>query len=86
VVSIATHGYGLAGNIHVYADGDITHVLAATDPPFLPTTDLNVHWLSDRTHLARFPFAMVNREQLVTIAEDSEPAASRRAQPEARSA
>jgi hypothetical protein len=54
------------------------------DPHFLPMTDLTVHWLSDASAIARFPFAMVNRHQLVTVMDESTLEAGQTAEPEGR--
>jgi hypothetical protein len=34
-------------------------------------TDVTVRWLSDAAMIARFPFALVNREQIVTVLDES---------------
>jgi hypothetical protein len=70
-VSIVTPGYNLSGSIHVVAYGSMSQFLETPDPHFLPMTDTTVRWLSDATMIGRFPFAMVNREQLVTVLDDS---------------
>jgi hypothetical protein len=70
-VSIITPGHNLRGSIHVHAGGSMTHFLESPDPHFLPMTDLTVRWLSDAAMIARFPFALVNREQIVTVLDES---------------
>jgi glyoxylase-like metal-dependent hydrolase (beta-lactamase superfamily II) len=85
-VSIVTRGFELQGNIHVHADGDMAQYLEASEPHFLPITDLTVRWLSDPARVAQFPFALVNREQLVSVIEESGPPASGLTDEEARSA
>jgi hypothetical protein len=70
-VSIITPGYNLRGSIHVHAHGAMTQYLESPEPHFLPITELTVSWLSDPTLVARYPFAMVNREQLVTVLDES---------------
>ncbi len=85
-VSVVTRGYELEGCIHVHADGDMTHFLEAADPRFLPMTDLTVRWQSNPPRVARFPFAMVNREQLVTLLEESDAPSSSLAPRQTRSA
>ncbi|HEX7491528.1 MAG TPA: hypothetical protein VF337_07470 [Candidatus Limnocylindrales bacterium] len=70
-VSMVTPGYNLSGNIHVVAYGSMTQFLEITDPHFMPMTDLAVHWLSDPAMVARFPFAMINRGQLVTVLDEA---------------
>ncbi len=70
-VSVVTPGYGLRGSLYIHAHGSMKQYLESPDPHFLPMTELNVRWLSDPTLVARFPFAMVNRVQLVTILDES---------------
>jgi hypothetical protein len=72
-VSIVTPGYNLLGSIYVHAYGSMAQFLETPDPRFLPVTDLTVHWLSDSAMVARFPFAMVNRSQLVTMIDETAP-------------
>ena len=83
-VAIVTPGYTVRGSVHVHADGSMTHFLESPDPHFLPMTDLTVHWLSDASAIARFPFAMVNRHQLVTVMDESTLEAGKTAEPEDR--
>ncbi len=66
-VSIVTPGYELRGSLHVHAHGSMAQFLETPDPHFLPITDLTVGSLSNPTLVARFPFALLNREQLLTI-------------------
>jgi hypothetical protein len=70
-VSIVTPGYNLLGSIYVHTYGSMSQFLESPDPRYLPVTDLTVHWLSDPAMVARFPFAMVNRQQLVTILDET---------------
>lgn len=72
-VSIVTPGYNLRCSIHIHAFGSMEQFLESPDPHFLPISDLTVRWLSDATLATHFPFAMVNRSQLVTVLD--EPAA-----------
>jgi hypothetical protein len=50
----------------------MSQYLESPDPHFLPMTDLTVRWLNDAAMVARFPFAMINRDQLVTVLDQSE--------------
>ena len=70
-VSIVTPGYGLRGNLHVHTHGSMKQYLESPDVHFLPLTELNVRSLSDASLVARYPFAMVNRAQLVTMLDES---------------
>lgn len=70
-VSIVTPGYIIKGTIHLVAYGSISQFLETPDPHFLPITDITVRWLSDPAVVGRYPFAMINREQIVTVIDDS---------------
>jgi hypothetical protein len=70
-VSIVTPGYNLIGNIHIHAYGSMAQFLESPDPRFLPITDLTVRWLSEAAMVGRYPFAMINRQQLVTILDEA---------------
>ena len=69
-VSIVTPGYNIVGSIHVVAYGSMSQFLESPDPHFLPITDVTLHWLSDPTLVGRYPFAMINRDQLVTLIDE----------------
>jgi hypothetical protein len=69
-VSIVTPGYHLRGNLHVHAASSMKQFLEMPEPRFLPMTELTVRWLDNPTLAARFPFAVVNREQLITILDE----------------
>ena len=69
-VSIVTPGYNLRGSLHVVASGSMRQFLETPDPHFIPITDLTVHWLECPELVAHFPFAVINREQLVTVLDE----------------
>jgi len=69
-VSIVTPGYNLRGNIHVHAASTMKQFLETPEPHFMPLTDVTVHWLDNPRLAARFPFAVINREQLVTVLDE----------------
>jgi hypothetical protein len=70
-VSIVTPGYSLRANMYLHAYGSMKQFLESPDPHFLPVTDLAIRWLNDAAMAARFPFAMINRVQLITILDES---------------
>ncbi|MGD0122337.1 MAG: hypothetical protein ABSC46_07245 [Candidatus Limnocylindrales bacterium] len=70
-VSIVTPGYELRGCIHVHEYGSMLQFLESPDAHFLPLTDLTVRWPSDASLLVRYKFAMVNREQIVTVIDET---------------
>jgi len=66
-VSIVTPGYILEGSLHVHAFGSMKEYLEPAEPHFLPITEVTVHWISDPTLVARLPFAVINRREMITI-------------------
>jgi hypothetical protein len=68
--TIVTPGYSLRGNIHVHAHGSMKQFLETPDPHFIPITDLLVRWTSDPMLMGRFPFALVNRQQLISLFDE----------------
>jgi hypothetical protein len=69
-VSIITPGYNLRGDLHIHVNGSMKQFLQMAEPRFLPITGLTVHWLDNQQLVARYPFAVVNREQLLTILDE----------------
>lgn len=70
-VTIVAPGYNLRGSMHVHAFGSMKQFLETPDPHFLPITDVSVRWLSDENLVSCFPFALINREQLITIIDEA---------------
>lgn len=70
-VSIVTPGYALKCNLYLHTYGSMKQFLESPDPHFIPVTEMAVRWLNDPAMAARFPFAMINRAQLVTILDES---------------
>jgi hypothetical protein len=68
--TIVTPGYSLRGFLHVHAHGSMKQFLESPDPHFIPITDLLLRWTSDPMLVGRFPFAMVNREQLISLCDE----------------
>ena len=74
-VTVVTPGFSLRGNLHVHAYGSMKQVLESPDPHFLPLTELVVRRLAENALVIRFPFALVNREQLISILDETAAAA-----------
>jgi hypothetical protein len=69
-VSIVAPGYNLRGSVHVHAASSMKQFLEMAEPRFMPLTDVTVRWLDNPRLAARFPFAVVNREQLITVLDE----------------
>ena len=68
--TIVTPGYSLRGYLHVHAYGSMKQFLESPDPHFIPMTDLLVRWTNDPALIGRFGFALVNREQLISLFDE----------------
>jgi hypothetical protein len=66
-VSMVMPAYRLEGSMHIHAEGSVSEYLASPETRFLPITDVLVRSLADPTVAARFAFALVNRDHLVSI-------------------
>ena len=51
-------------------DASIMAFIDATDPKFIPMTDVRVRWVTDRKLAARYPFALLQRTQIVGVATE----------------
>jgi hypothetical protein len=69
-VQILTSAYSLRGSLHAHAHSTMRQFLDVPDLHFLPLTEVTVRWLEDPALAAHFPFAVVNRSQLITILEE----------------
>jgi hypothetical protein len=67
---IVTPGYSLRGNLHVHAFGSMKQFLESPDPHFIPITELTIRWTSDPALVSRFPFGLINREQLISLLDE----------------
>jgi hypothetical protein len=83
-VRIVTADYNVRGNVHVHTDGSMSHFLDMADPRFLPITDLTVQWGPDAALVTRFPFAVINRTQMLTVLDESLDPVGEVDEPEAR--
>ncbi len=83
-VRIVTADCNVRANVHLHADGSMSHFLELPEPRFLPITDLTVRWGPDAALVTRFPFAMINREQMLTVLDESADPVGEVDEPEAR--
>ena len=59
VVMTAAHlVYGYA---YLHPQASMTAFIDATDPPFIPMTNVRVRWQADRRLAGRYPFALIHR-------------------------
>ena len=58
------------GDVFIHGEGNVMAFVDATDPKFIPMSNVRVRWLSDRRLAARFPFALVQRTQILGVATE----------------
>lgn len=67
---ILTRSHIIDGDVFIHGDGTIMAFVDATDPKFIPMTNVRVRWVSDRKLAARYPFALVQRTQILGVATE----------------
>lgn len=67
---ISTDAHIIYGAAHLHHEASMMAFLDATDPHFIPMTDVRVRWLADRRLAGRFPFVLVQRDHIVGVATD----------------
>ena len=68
--TIVTPGYSLRGYLHVHTYGSMKQFLESPDPHFIPITDLTIHWTDDASLVSRYTFAVINRDQLISLLDE----------------
>lgn len=67
---VLTRSHLIDGDVFIQRDGSIMSFVDATDPKFIPMSDVRVRWVSDRKLAARYPFALLQRSQILGIATE----------------
>jgi hypothetical protein len=67
---VLTRSHLVDGDVFVQHDGSIMAFVDATDPKFIPMTDVRVRWVSDRKLAAHYPFALLQRTQILGVATE----------------
>jgi hypothetical protein len=64
-----TPGHTVTGKVHIFGQTDLAGFVDATDPRFVPVTDVTMRSLSDRRIFSRYDFILINRTQMIAAAE-----------------
>ena len=64
-----TPGHTVTGRVHVFGQTDLAGFVDATDPRFVPVTNVTTRSLSDRRIVSRYDFVLINRTQMIAAAE-----------------
>ena len=67
---VLTRTHIIDGDVFIPSDGSIMAFVDATDPKFIPMSDVRVRWVSDRKLAARYPFALLQRSQILGVATE----------------
>jgi hypothetical protein len=67
---VITRTLMIDGDVFIHGEGSIMAFVDATDPKFIPMSNVRVRWLSDRRLAARFPFALLQRTQILGVATE----------------
>jgi hypothetical protein len=67
---VMTRSHIIDGDVFIQRDGSIMAFVDATDPRFIPMSDVRVRWVSDRKLAARYPFALLQRSQILGVATE----------------
>ncbi|HYK96112.1 MAG TPA: hypothetical protein VE011_09645 [Candidatus Dormibacteraeota bacterium] len=67
---VLTRSHIIDGDVFIHGDGSIMSFVDATDPRFIPMSDVRVRWVTDRKLAARYPFALLQRAQILGVATE----------------
>lgn len=67
---IMTRAHIIYGFIHLLEGVSVMSFVDSTDPKFIPMARVRVRWLADRRLAARYPFALVQRSQILGVATE----------------
>jgi hypothetical protein len=67
---VLTRSHIIDGDVFMQQDGSVMAFVDATDPKFIPMSDVRVRWVSDRKLAARYPFALLQRNQILGVATE----------------
>jgi hypothetical protein len=64
---LLTRSHIIDGEVFIQVDGSVMTFVDATDPKFIPMSDVRVRWVTDGKLAARYPFALVQRTQILGV-------------------
>ena len=67
---VMTRSHIVDGDVFIHGDGSIMAFVDASDPKFIPMNDVRVRWVADRKLAARYPFALLQRSQILGVATE----------------
>jgi hypothetical protein len=67
---VMTAAHIIYGFVHTLEGASMMQFLDSPDPKFMPMSRVRVRWLADRRLAARYPFALVQRAQILGVATE----------------
>lgn len=67
---VLTRSHLVEGDVFIQSGSSIMAFVDATDPKFIPMTDVLVRWVRDRKLAVRYPFALLQRSQILGVATE----------------
>lgn len=67
---VMTRAHIIYGYVHILEGASVMSFVDSPDPRFIPMSRVRVRWLADRRLAARYPFALVQRSQILGVATE----------------
>jgi hypothetical protein len=64
-----TPGHTVTGKVHIFGQTDLAGFVDASEPRFVPVTDVTTRSLADRRIISHYPFIVINRTQMIAASE-----------------
>ncbi|HLX35183.1 MAG TPA: hypothetical protein VKR30_08070 [Candidatus Limnocylindrales bacterium] len=67
---VMTRAHIIYGYAFIHESGGLIQFVDSTDPKFIPMANVRVRWLADRRLAGRYPFALIQRSQILGVATE----------------
>jgi hypothetical protein len=67
---LMTRAHIIYGYTYIHEDASLMAFVDSADPKFIPMSRVSVRWLADRRLAARYPFALIQRSQILGVATE----------------
>jgi hypothetical protein len=67
---VMTRAHIIYGYVYLHEHSSLMHFVDSTDPKFIPMSNVRVRWLADRRLAGRYPFALIQRSQILGVASE----------------
>jgi hypothetical protein len=67
---VMTRAHIIYGFAYIHEGGSLMQFVDSSDPRFIPMSNVRVRWLADRRLAGRYPFALVQRSQILGVATE----------------